>query len=155
MLRHLADWVKTCHCLRPSWVSQIHDNCQVTHHPDTQDVRETGLMIHIPQQSTCTWPGLQDVCAWSSLEKDHSFPLLSSFCCDGRLRCQKCLNIRDIYPFQHVCKITWHKLIISSGLKREQLSSCVSMSFLFRYCRDQNIWKGKIYIYLSIYIKFI
>ena len=57
MLRHLADWVKTCHCRRRSWVSQIHCNCQVTHRADTQDVRDTGLMIHIPQQSgrTAAW----------------------------------------------------------------------------------------------------
>lgn len=51
-------------------------NCQVTHHPDTQDVRETGLMIHISQHTTWT-------CAWicghvrMKLPEKRLFPLFA------------------------------------------------------------------------------
>lgn len=112
------------------------------------------------------------MCVWSSLKKGYSLSLLLSFCSNGVLCCQKChstsklyLNevscvCRDMYHFQNVCELTWCKLIITSEVKREQSSSCLSMrSFSDRYL---NIWKEEklflsiylsisLYIYLSIY----
>lgn len=119
----MADWVKTCHFLCLSWVSQISYNCTVTHHHDTHHVRETGLMIQIPLQSM----GDRAWIIWCFLEKRH---FLCYFCRDGRLAWQKCRGsylCRDIYLCHPVCGASWHQLIISSELRREQ-SSCVSMS---------------------------
>lgn len=58
---------------------------------------------------------------------------------DGGLRCQEMSQkqqtlfeysylCRDMYHFHNVCEFTWQELIITSGLKREQPSSCASMS---------------------------
>lgn len=123
----------------------------MTHHPDIQDVREKGLMIHIHSKACGRVPGYTKMCTWSSLEKGCSFSLLSSSCCDGVLSCQKMsqhkqtlydfLCVEICITFQNVCELNWHKLIITSEMKKEQLSFCLSMScFSDRYL---NIWKGE------------
>ena len=139
MLRHLADWVKTCHCLRRSWVSQIHYNCQVTHRADTQDVRDTGLTIHIPQQSTRTPTWMRGhVCTKLPGKKDFFF----FFCSRGGLRCQKCQqHWRTLFEYSYMCgdlergcELTWHEFIITSELKRDQRAASV---FVF-WCRNNS-----------------
>lgn len=144
----MADWVKTCHFLRLSRVSQISYNCTVTHHPDTHPVRETGLMIQIPPQSM----GDRAWIIWCFLEKRHS---LCYFWKDGRLAWQKCHGsylCRDIYLFQPVCGASWHQLIISSELRREQ-SSCVSMSRTSIYLLIQVIYYNCHYFLVSCFIQ--
>lgn len=116
----------------------------MTHHPDTQHVSETGLMIHILQQSVWTRAcicGHVCVCVRSFPGK-KTIPSLCSrpfAAADGGLRCQEMSQkqqtlfeysylCRDMYHFHNVCEFTWQELIITSGLKREQPSSCASMS---------------------------
>lgn len=153
-VKNVAHWVKSCHCLCCSHVSQIHHNCQVTHHSDTQDVREACGRV-----SGYALLGYADVCIklagkrllllfalvrllrWSVMLPEMSQHQWTLFKYSFFVR-------RDRHITFRMCELTWHKLIIASDVKREQASCCLSMSSF------SAIWTSReLYIYIYVYIK--